>query len=126
METAELRSTEWANQGAVMTVWKSPPESYLVGRLEWLSERRLFFFAANGDGPADAHEVEFDDTTLDSTAVRFFQAGKLVGLLTPLERADVADPEDYYVGWQIWQITAPMKQRLIDQLITSLGGAACR
>ncbi len=117
METPEQRSTELARHGAVITVWKSPPESFLVGQLQWLSERRLFFFAANGDGPADAHEVEFDSSALDSGAVRFFQAGKLVGLLTPLERAEVSDPEDYQVGWQVWQITAPMKQPLIDQLV---------
>lgn len=117
METPEQRSTDLARHVAVITVWQSPPESYLVGQLQWLSESRLFFFAANGDGPADAHQLEFDSSLLDSGAVRFFRAGKLVGLLTPLERADVPDPEDYRVGWQIWQTNAPMKQPLIDQLV---------
>ncbi len=117
IETTEQRSIELSRQGAIMTVWKSPPESYLVGQLRWLSDSRLFFFAANGDSPADAHEVEFDSTLMESSAVRFFHAGKLVGLLTPLERAEVPDAEDYHVGWQVWQISAPMKQPLIDQLV---------
>lgn len=117
MENPEQRSTELAREGAIITVWNSPPESFLVGRLQWLSDTRLFFFAANGDGPADAHELEFDTSHVQDGAVQYFRGGKLVGLVTSLEQARVADPEDYKVGWQIWQITAPMKQPLIDQLV---------
>jgi len=103
-----------------MTVWKSPPEAFLVGQAQWLDEHRFFFFAANGDGVADAHVLAFDTSHADSDVVRFFRDGNLVGLLTSVENAEVSDREDYQVGWQIWQAVAPMKQSLIDRLVNEL------
>jgi hypothetical protein len=119
-QITEIASARLVGEGAVMTVWNSPPEAFLVGRAQCLDDRRFFFFAANGDGAADAHVVEFDASQSDQDAVRFFLNRKLVGLLTSVEHADVTDREDYQVGWQIWQAVAPMKQSLIDRLVNDL------
>ncbi len=119
-QITEIASVRLVGEGAVMTVWNSLPEAFLVGWAQYLDDRRFFFFAANGDGAADAHVLEFDASQSDQDAVRFFLAGKLVGHLTSVEHADVTDREDYQVGWQIWQAVAPMKESLIDRLVSEL------
>ena len=118
METSPLRQTAdaLAASGAVMTVWNSPAEHYLVGDFSWIDANKIFWFAANGDTRADGHVLEFEEVETGSDGrVRFLREGILVGLLSPIERADVEDPDDYRVAWQIWQQVAPARHALIAE-----------
>jgi hypothetical protein len=123
MAAAALRL---AVEGAIMTVYNSPGGSYLVGSLRWAADGapRVLFFAANGDGVEDGHELCFDTVEPADTGLRFFHGGKIVGTLLPIDAAAVDDPDDYRVGWSIWQQVAPLKQRFVSALFDRLENQA--
>jgi hypothetical protein len=108
-----------AADGAIITVCNSPCAAYLVGSLRWASDgsRRLLFFAANGDGPDDGYEFCFDAVEQIEGGLRFTCGDKVVGTLLPIGAAEVEDPEDYRVGWSIWQQVAPAKARFVSGLL---------
>jgi hypothetical protein len=111
-----------AAEGAIMTVCHSPCHSYLVGSLRWAEEPgpRVLFFAANGNSAADGHALEFDLVRAHEEAVHFFQCGEQVGTLAPIEKAEVADRDDYRVGWSIWQQIEPLKKGYVSSLLDQL------
>jgi hypothetical protein len=108
-----------AADGAIITVCHSPCVAYLVGSLRWANDgsRRLLFFAANGDGPDDGHELSFDAVEQTEAGLRFTRGDKVVGTLLPIGAAEVDDPDDYRVGWSIWQQVAPAKARFVASLL---------
>ncbi|MEY4941460.1 MAG: hypothetical protein RIQ93_3195 [Verrucomicrobiota bacterium] len=108
-----------------MTVWHSPPEQYLVGDFAWLTPTSIFWFAANGDSGADVHTLEFDQVNREPEGLRFFRRGKCVGLLAPIDRADVDDRDDFRVAWQIWQHIEPLRRAFIESKKWALYGARC-
>jgi hypothetical protein len=118
---AEIESVahQLATEGAIITVCHSPCATYLVGSLRWASDgsRRLLFFAANGDGPDDGHELHFDTVTQTDAGLQFIRRDEVVGTLVPIDSAPVEDPDDYRVGWSIWQQVAPAKARFISGLL---------
>jgi hypothetical protein len=118
---AEIESIahQLAADGAIITVCNSPCTTYLVGSLRWASDSspRLLFFAANGDGPDDGHEVLFDVVEKTAAGLRFVRGDKVVGTLVPISAAEVEDPDDYRVGWSIWQQVAPAKARFVSTLL---------
>lgn len=105
-----------ATRGAVLAVWHSPPECFLVGELRWIDSHRLFWFTAHGDREDDGHVLEFDSVEfLAPDRVQFFQQGKRVGLLTDIRGAAVEDPEDYAVAFALWQQVEPRTRPLIER-----------
>lgn len=98
-----------------MTIWNSPATHYLVGDFQWLERDQIFWFAANGDTTADGHVLSFDRAEIREGQVCFFQNEKLVGLLSPIEQAQVDDRDDYRVAWSIWQQVAPVRRELMAE-----------
>lgn len=114
---------EWISAGAVMTVWRSPPEHYLVGDFAWLAPNSIFWFAANGDSGADVHTLQFDRVKREPEGLRFFRRSSCVGLLAPIDRALVEDREDFRVAWQIWQHVEPVRRAFIERKKSALYAA---
>jgi hypothetical protein len=107
--------------GAVLTVWNSPATQYLVGDFQWLDGDRIFWFAANGDTTDDGHVLRFDRAEQTDGHVRFFEREKLIALLSPIERAEVDDRDDYRVAWSIWQQVAPVRRELMAEARAACG-----
>lgn len=116
----ETVTAELARAGAVMTIWHSPAQHYLVGDFAWLSPNRIFWFAANGNNADDGHVLEFDRVTRDFDGLNFYADGNLVGLLAAIDRAHVDDSDDYRVAWQIWQVVAPARRALVEGIRTEM------
>lgn len=120
MEPAPLKYAAelLATSGAVMTVWNSPSVHYLVGDFRWADDDRIFWFAANGDTTADGHLLRFDAAEWDDGRVRFLAGQKTVALLSPIDRAEVDDRDDFHVAWSIWQQVAPARRSLMEEART--------
>ena len=115
------RVNDLVGQGAVMTICNSPCAPYLVGALRWLDyDQSLAIFAANGDRASDAHVVRFDRVVEKDRAVHFFTGEQHVAALVTIADADVDDPDDYKVGWEIWQHVAPMKRDFVSDVLSRL------
>lgn len=106
--------------GAVMTRPDGPLVRELVGALRWTGERELFWFAAFGEKPADGHLVPFDEIEIRSVGACFVRAGIIVGLLSPIEKAALDDPDDYRVAWRLWQEILPLREPLIRSVLDGL------
>ena len=107
--------------GAIMTLFGSRPEQHLVGHLEWLGPERLFWFTAYGESVSDGHLLEFDALhAREDRGVFFSRGGSLVSSLTLIEEAEVEDPDDYRIAWQLWQEVAPLRRRLIEASCATL------
>lgn len=117
MDLAPLQSTatDIASSGAVLSVWNSPPVHFLVGDFQWSEPQRIFWFPAHGDTAADGHVLQFDTAEMNAGAIRFLHRGKLVALLSPIDRAHVEDRDDYRVAWSIWQQVAPVRHALLAE-----------
>lgn len=97
------------------------PRPILVGEVEWMDDTNLFVFAAHGDAPADAHRLTFDDAVINSRgSVTLLRDEHVVGVLHAIDDADVDDPEDYRIAWQLWQEVAPLRRELIDRCFEAL------
>lgn len=119
-----LIADKLAAGGAVLTTWNSPAAHYLVGDFEWTDDQRVFWFAANGDTLDDAHVLRFDTAEFADGHVRFFASGRLVGQLSPIDRAEVDDRDDYRVAWSIWQQVAPVRRTLLAEARATHGAGA--
>ena len=94
---------------------------HLVGYLEWLGARRLFWFTAYGESLADAHLLEFESLhVIAERGVYFSAGGNLIASLTTIDHANVEDPDDYRIAWQLWQEVAPLRRKLIDDCCATL------
>jgi hypothetical protein len=97
------------------------PEQHLVGYLEWLAPQRLFWFTAYGESVSDGHLLEFDTThVVEERGIFFSSGGNIVSSLTPIAQANVEDPDDYRIAWQLWQEVAPLRRRVIDASCSTL------
>lgn len=107
-----------ASGGAIMTLAGSPVQHHLIGQLVWLEPNKLFWFTAHGDSPQDGHLLVFEDScAVANRWICFFHSGRLVGCLSAIRAAGVADPDDYLIAWQLWQEVAPMRAKLIRNCV---------
>jgi hypothetical protein len=124
-----LAAQQLVASGAIMTLLQPQREQHLIGYLEWLEPRRLFWFTAYGEDHSDAHLLEFDAEPVIQDSVIYFRSdGKIVSLLSPIERAEVEDPDDYTIAWRLWQEVMPLRRALIETCCTALvraGAADC-
>jgi hypothetical protein len=111
-----------------MTLPGFPAVRLLVGHLRWLDDGRVFWFAAFGDAPDDGRLFHFDETqVIENYGVYFVTARNVIGYLSTIDAAGVDDPDDYRIGWQLWQEVAPLRQRFINgccQRLTNVNGRA--
>jgi hypothetical protein len=114
-------SEQFVQSGAVMAVAGSPATYDLVGSLRWIDDKRLMWFVAHGDAEADAHAMDFDHVqVVDNLGLCFMRAGRVEAYLSPIEAAQVDDPEDYRIGWQIWREVAPLYDAMIERAFDHL------
>lgn len=100
------------------------PRPILIGELEWSDGAGLVLFTAHGDGPADVHQLIFDDVMINSRgSATFLRAGDVVGALHAIDDADVDDPDDYRIAWQLWQEIAPARRDLIARCFATVAQA---
>src|SRR3954466_11796202 len=93
-------SDQVVQAGAVMAVAGSPATYDLVGALRWSDEHHVMWFVAHGDAETDAHALEFDHVqVIESLGVCFMRDGRVEAYLSPIESAQVDDPDDYRIGW---------------------------
>jgi hypothetical protein len=98
----------------------SPLRHHLVGAWRWVDASTVCWFTAHGDSPLDAHILHFDEAEEDGKGgVCFRQKETVVGHLTPINQAGVEDPDDYVIGWQIWQEVAPLHAPLVARALES-------
>jgi hypothetical protein len=116
-----LAAHELVSAGAIMTVPGPQPAQNLVGHLEWLESRRIFWFTAYGETLADGHLLDFDSLqVVEGRGIYFARQGNIVSQLTPIDQANVEDPDDYRIAWQLWQEVVPLRRPLIERCCTSL------
>jgi hypothetical protein len=107
--------------GAIMSLPEPRLEQHLVGHLEWVEPRRLFWFTAYGESLTDGHVLEFDAVHVaDGQGVYFSTSGNIVSYLTAIDQAKVDDPDDYRIAWQLWQEVVPLRRSLIEACCTAL------
>lgn len=107
--------------GAVMAVAGSPASYDLVGSFRWVSEQEVMWFVAHGDDETDAHGLVFDHVQLvDELGLCFMRDGRVQAYLSPIETAQVEDPDDYRIGWQIWREVAPLYDAMIERAFEHL------
>jgi len=112
--------------GTIATL-SDEPRPILIGGLEWIDEAGLALFIAHGDGPADVHRLIFDDVMINSRgSVTLLQQGHVIGTLHAIDDADVADPDDYRIAWQLWQEVAPLRRDLIARCFAMVAAAVPR
>src|SRR5215510_13035456 len=102
-------SDQIVQSGAVMAVAGSPASYDLVGSFRWLNEQQVMWFVAHGDAEVDAHGLDFDHVqVVDNLGLCFMSDGRVQAYLSPIETAQVDDPDDYRIGWKIWREVAPL------------------
>ena len=101
--------------GAVFA-FAAPAAPILVGDLRWSDPDAVLIFAGNGDRVSDTHFVRYDEALPQPDgSVEFVRAGSPAGRLQRIATATVEDPDDYRIGWQLWQCVAPLRRKLIER-----------
>jgi hypothetical protein len=114
-------SDQIVQSGAVMAVAGSPASYDLVGAFRWTDEHHVMWFVAHGDAETDAHELGFDHVqAIDNLGLCFMREGRVQAYLSPIETAQVDDPDDYRIGWQIWREVAPLYDAMIERAFDHL------
>src|SRR5262249_45607336 len=79
------------------------------------------WFVAHGDAKADAHGLDFDHVqVVDNLGLCFMRDGHVQAYLSPIGAAQVDDPDDYRIGWQIWREVAPLYDAMIERAFEHL------
>jgi hypothetical protein len=116
-------SDQIVQTGAVMAVKGSPATYHLVGALRWTDDHQVMWFVAHGDSEEDAHVLNFDHVQMVETlGLCFMQDDRVQGYLSPIDSAQVEDPDDYRIGWKIWHEVAPLYENIIARAFDSLEG----
>src|SRR5207249_4014230 len=103
-------------QGAVITIPGMPIRRDLVGCLRWINDSQIMWFVAHGDSDRDAFALTFDEVRIvKNLGIGFIKGGVLRGYLTKISEAQVEDPDDYRIGWQIWKEVAPLHGAVIER-----------
>lgn len=122
---AESASALLTTHGAI-AVLADEPRPILIGDLQCVDGRELLLFPAFGDAPTDAHRVPFDEAVVHyGGKVTFLCGGHVVAAIERIEDADIDDPDDYRVAWQLWREVAPVYRPLIErcyEAVRSSGG----
>jgi hypothetical protein len=114
-------SDQMVQAGAVMAVAGSPASYDLVGAFRWTDEQHVMWFVAHGDAELDAHALSFDHVqVVDNLGLCFMRDGRVQAYLSRIETAQVDDPEDYRIGWQIWREVAPLYDAMIERAFDHL------
>jgi hypothetical protein len=124
-------SHQIVQDGSVLGVLDSPARYDLVGALQWIDANHVMWFVAHGDSEADAHLLEFDRVqAVDTLGLCFLKDDRVIGYLAPIDAAQLEDPDDYRIGWQIWKEVSPlydtMIERAFDRIEQSLAGDSPR
>lgn len=121
MKEAAAAAHQLVSAGAIMTLPEPRFEQHLVGHLEWIEPRRLFWFTAYGETLQDGRLLDFDSLqVIEGSGIYFSRAGNIVSHLMPIDQARVEDPDDYRIAWQLWQEVAPLRRPLIERCCTAL------
>ena len=125
LESADLSTVKSASEmlctGGAIASLTGEPRPILVGDLQWLEEQELFIFTAYGTAPTDAHRVRFDEALLHASgSVSFLCRGEIVGTIQRIEDADVDDPDDYRIAFQLWSDVAPVYRARIERCYNAL------
>lgn len=107
--------------GAILTFVGSPRTDVLLGDMRWADEDTVLFFVAYGEGPPDAWQLRFDSVVVeDDSSVSFSNEGRTMARLRRIEDADVVDPDDYRIAWQLWQQVVPLRRAVIERCYEAL------
>lgn len=124
--TAKSASAVLSTNGAI-AILTGEPRPILIGDLQWLDGQELLIFTAYGDAPTDAHRIHFDEALVhDSGNITFMCGGHVVATIQRIEDADIDDPDDYRIAYQLWRDVAPLYRPLIERCYDALqspGGA---
>lgn len=106
--------------GTIATL-SDEPRPILIGELQWIDDGGLMLFTAHGDALSDVHRLMFDDVMINPRgSVTFLRDGHVVGALHAIDDADVADPDDYRIAWQLWQEIAPLRRDFIARCFATV------
>lgn len=113
-------SEELFAAGAIATL-SDEPRPVLVGEMQWVDDAELLLFTAHGDTRADAHRIRFDEAIVNpSGSVTFLRDHHVAGMLQHIDDADVDDPDDYHIAWQLWQEVAPLRRGFVERCFEAL------
>lgn len=117
---ARAASDALCASGAIASL-TGEPRPILVGHLQWLSVHELLIFTAYGDAPSDAHLLQFDEAMVsEGGSITFLCRGHVAGAIHRIEEADVDDPDDYRIAWELWQEVAPLHRPLIERCFEAI------
>ena len=107
--------------GAILTLATEPSQRFLLGDLRWNQDSGVFLFVAFGDDERDALYLPLDAVIEERDgSVRLFYVGLECAKLERIAAADVDDPDDYHIAWQLWQQVAPLRRDMIDRRFAHL------
>jgi hypothetical protein len=116
----EAFAQKLVQEGAIMTVPGRPGGQALIGDLRW-SEGSVCWFTAFGDSPGDAHRLDFTEAhVVQRHGISFLNGRVTTARLSTIDAADLEDPDDYRVAWQLWQQVAPLRAALIENCYSRL------
>jgi hypothetical protein len=116
----EAFAQKLVQDGAIMTLPGQPGRHALIGDLRW-SNGSICWFTAFGDAASDAHRIDFTEAqTVQRHGIHFVNEDMAAGYLSSIDAADVEDPDDYRVAWQLWQQIAPLRTKLIEDSYAQL------
>lgn len=109
------------SQGAVMTLAGLPLRHHLVGCLRWPEPNLILWFVAHGDSERDGYALSFDEIqVVPGVGIAFLQDGAVLAYLTRIASAQLEDPDDYLIGWQIWKEVAPLHEAVMARAFARL------
>lgn len=109
------------SQGAVLTLAGLPLRRHLVGCLRWAEPNLILWFVAHGDSERDGHALSFEEIqVVPGTGIAFLQDGAVLAYLTSISSAQLEDPDDYLIGWQIWREVAPLHEAVMARAFARL------
>ena len=108
---------ELVASGAIITLPGLPLERMLVGEFRWLRDQLAFVFPAFGESVSDARLVPCDGIKVHAFGICFAFRGRITGLLSPIEKSAVEDPDDYRIAWTLWNEVVLIKRPALDSII---------
>ena len=121
--TPRCASATLATNGAI-AILPGEPRPILIGDLQWLEGDEILIFTAYGDAPSDAHHVCFDEALVHASGnITLMRAGQVAATFQRIEDADIEDPDDYRIAYQLWRDVAPLYQSRIERCYAALRSA---
>ena len=73
------------------------------------------FFTAYGDGMRDVTWAPCESARRTASGWQLQSVAGVAGLVSTIDLARVADPEDYRIAWNLWQQVWPLRRKLINE-----------